>query len=65
MVQGFPPEHLEQIFERFYQVDQDFTGQVKGLGLGLPMVKLALESMGADIEVSSRLQHGTSFAIRV
>jgi len=62
---GIPPEHLEQIFERFYQVEQDFTGQVKGLGLGLPMVKLALERMGAEIEVRSRLQQGTSFTIRV
>lgn len=62
---GIPPEHLEKIFERFYQVEQDFTGQVKGLGLGLPMVRLAIESLGADIEVRSRLQHGTSFTIRV
>jgi len=62
---GIAPEHLEQIFERFFQVEQDFTGQVKGLGLGLPMVKLALEAMGAELEVRSRLQHGSSFTIRL
>ena len=62
---GIAPEHLEQIFERFFQVEQDFTGQVKGLGLGLPMVKLALEAMGAELEVHSRLQQGTSFIIRL
>jgi two-component system sensor histidine kinase ResE len=62
---GIAPEHLEQVFERFFQVEQDFTGQVKGLGLGLPMVKLALEAMGAELEVRSRLQQGTSFSIRL
>ena len=62
---GIAPEHLEKVFERFYQVEQDFTGQVKGLGLGLPMVKLALEAMGAELEVRSRLQEGTCFTIRL
>jgi DNA-binding response OmpR family regulator/signal transduction histidine kinase len=62
---GIAPEHLEKVFERFFQVEQDFTGQVKGLGLGLPMVKLALDAMGAELEVRSQLQKGTSFTIRL
>jgi signal transduction histidine kinase len=61
---GIAPEHLEKIFERFFQVEQDFTGQVKGLGLGLPMVKLVLDALGADLEVKSQLQQGTSFTMR-
>ena len=44
---------------------QTIGGTVKGLGLGLPMVKLALEAMGAELEVHSRLQEGTCFTIRL
>ncbi len=61
---GIPPEHLERIFERFFQVEKEFTGQVRGLGLGLPMVKQAVEAMGGSIEVRSQLQQGTRFILR-
>jgi signal transduction histidine kinase len=60
---GIPPEQLERIFERFYQVETDFTGQVHGVGLGLALVKTAVEAMGGRIQVQSRLQQGTRFEI--
>jgi signal transduction histidine kinase len=63
--QGIPPEHQDRIFERFYQIEQDFTGQVQGLGLGLPMVKRAIEAMGGTLTVWSRLHEGTAFTIRI
>ena len=62
---GIPPEHLERIFERFYQVESDFTGQIHGLGLGLSMVKRAVDAMGGTLTVVSRLQQGTHFTLRV
>jgi signal transduction histidine kinase len=62
---GIPPEHQDRIFERFYQIEQDFTGQVQGLGLGLPMVKRAVEAMGGTLKVWSRLHEGTAFTIRI
>ena len=62
---GIPPEHQDRIFERFYQIEQDFTGQVQGLGLGLPMVKRAVEAMGGTLTVWSRLHEGTAFTIRI
>ncbi len=62
---GIPPEHLERIFERFYQVESDFTGQIRGLGLGLSMVKRAVDAMGGTLTVDSRLQQGTRFTLRV
>jgi PAS domain S-box-containing protein len=61
---GIPPEHCERIFEPFYQVESDFTGQVRGFGLGLSMVKRAVEALGAEIEAHSQLQQGTTFRIR-
>ncbi|HZM15874.1 MAG TPA: response regulator [Candidatus Krumholzibacteria bacterium] len=61
---GIPAEHLERIFERFYQVEPEFTGQIHGLGLGLSMVKRAMDGMGAVLSVHSQLQRGTRFTIR-
>jgi PAS domain S-box-containing protein len=62
---GIAPEKLERIFDRFYQLEDEFTGQVHGLGLGLAMVKRAMDAMGAELSVSSQLQHGVHFTIRI
>lgn len=62
---GIPSEKLERIFERFYQVESDFTGQVHGIGLGLALVKTAIEAMGGHIRASSQLGHGTRFEILI
>ena len=60
---GIPPEQTERVFERFYQIDADFTGQVRGVGLGLALVKTAVEALGGTIRVHTRLQQGTRFEI--
>lgn len=60
---GIPPEKLERIFERFYQVEEDFTGQIHGFGLGLALVKTAVEAMGGRIRARSQLGHGTRIEI--
>jgi PAS domain S-box-containing protein len=60
---GIPSEKLERIFERFYQVESDFTGQVHGIGLGLALVKTAIEAMGGHVRASSQLGRGTRFEI--
>ena len=61
---GIPPEHHERIFQRFYQVETNFTGQVHGLGLGLSRVQRAVRALGAKIDVDSELGRGTCFSIR-
>jgi signal transduction histidine kinase len=60
---GIPPEKLQQIFERFYQVEADFTGQVAGLGLGLALVKTAVEALGGRVRAHSQLDRGTRIEI--
>jgi two-component system, cell cycle response regulator len=60
---GIPPEKLQQIFERFFQVEADFTGQVAGLGLGLAFVKTAVEALGGHVEAHSQLDRGTRIEI--
>jgi len=61
---GIPPEHHERIFQRFYQVEAEFTGQVHGLGLGLSRVQRAARALGAKIDVESELKRGSCFSLR-
>src|SRR5262249_26170282 len=36
---GIPPEHIPQVFDRFYRVDRARTNGKGGVGLGLALVK--------------------------
>lgn len=60
---GIRPHDVERIFETFYQVDDDFTGQVSGWGLGLPMVKRILDLHNGSISVVSDRGLGSIFTI--
>jgi len=62
---GIPPEDRERIFERFYQVEKTFCGQVPGAGLGLTMVKQTMEAHGGTIWVESQVDHGATFFIKL
>jgi signal transduction histidine kinase len=46
---GIPPEYLEKIFDPFFRVQQARTA-VKGLGLGLSIVRSLVELHGGTIE---------------
>ena len=58
---GIPNEEYERIFEKFYQVEKYFTGQVEGVGLGLAIVKKLIEREGGGIRVESKLGQGSTF----
>ena len=58
---GIPNEEYERIFEKFYQVEKYFTGQVEGTGLGLAIVKRLIEREGGEIRVESKLGQGSTF----
>ncbi len=60
---GIRPQDVNKIFERFYQVDDYFTGQIEGWGLGLPMVKTVMELHGGSISVISDRGLGSIFTI--
>ena len=40
---GIPSEERIKIFNKFYQIEGSFTGQVQGMGLGLALVKRVVE----------------------
>lgn len=60
---GIPGEELDNIFQKFYQVEASFTGQVEGWGLGLSLVKKITEAHGGRVFAKSQLQKGSAFTI--
>ncbi len=58
---GVPQEHLDQIFERFYRIEEGRTRDVGGSGLGLSIVKNAVKFHGGDIRVINRMGGGLQF----
>jgi signal transduction histidine kinase len=47
---GIPPEHLEQVFDRFYRVE---GARASGSGLGLAIARELAELMGGSVDVHS------------
>ena len=60
---GIRPQDVNRVFEPFYQVDDFFTGQISGWGLGLPMVKRILDLHNGSISVVSDRGLGSIFTI--
>ncbi len=61
---GIPESSLPQLFNKFYQVQQDDTRTSGGAGLGLYICRELVEAQGGTIEVSSTVGVGTIFTIR-
>ena len=61
---GIAEEHLPRLTERFYRVDQGRAREDGGVGLGLAIVKHVLQRHDADLQVTSTLGRGSTFACR-
>lgn len=62
---GIPRDHLPHIFKRFQQVDTSSTRRYEGTGLGLTIVKEAVDLMKGSITVFSEEGKGTRFVIHL
>ena len=60
---GIEERHLDKIFDRFYRVKNDKTRYITGTGLGLPIVKGLVDSMGGFIDIDSTFGKGTVFTV--
>ncbi|HEV7298183.1 MAG TPA: ATP-binding protein [Tepidisphaeraceae bacterium] len=61
---GIPPEHVERVFERFYQVDPARSGSAgRGTGLGLAIVKHAVAGLGGALSLRSKVGVGTTVTV--
>lgn len=56
---GIPPEMLASVFDPFY------TTKADGTGLGLAVSYSIIEGHGGQFEVSSVLNEGTTFTLRL
>ncbi|MCC7215458.1 MAG: response regulator [Burkholderiales bacterium] len=62
---GIAPEHLDRVFEEFYQVGNPERDRSRGLGLGLAIVRRLAKLLGHDIDVVSQPGRGSVFRLRV
>lgn len=60
---GIAPEHLEQVFERFWRADQSRSYWEGGCGLGLPIAKAIAKKHGGEIIVTSQVGIGSCFIV--
>ncbi|PZR21629.1 MAG: sensor histidine kinase [Citrobacter freundii] len=59
---GFPPEEIENVFDKFYRLKQ--TGAA-GTGLGLSIVKGFVEVLHGHLSLTNRSGGGARFLIRI
>ncbi len=60
---GIPEDLLQNIFERFFQVDSSTTREQEGTGIGLALTKELVTLMQGRIQVESKVGKGTTFII--
>jgi two-component system phosphate regulon sensor histidine kinase PhoR len=60
---GIAVSDLPRVFERFYKVEQSRASG--GTGLGLALVKHAVEAHGGSVTAESRLGEGSTFTITI
>jgi two-component system sensor histidine kinase SenX3 len=62
---GIALEHQEQVFERFFRIDQARSRSTGGTGLGLAIVKHVAANHGGDVALWSRPATGSTFTLRI
>ncbi|HYF90514.1 ATP-binding protein [Azospirillum sp.] len=62
---GIPPEHLDRIFEEFHQVGNPERDRLRGLGLGLAIVRRLSQLLDHPVQVRSVQGQGSAFRVLV
>ena len=60
---GIPPEHRQQVFERFHRVDPSRSDKTGGSGLGLSIVRGIAALHGGDVRLESVEPSGCRFSL--
>ncbi|HOC91166.1 MAG TPA: HAMP domain-containing sensor histidine kinase [bacterium] len=59
------PDEMEHIFREFWRSPEAMQRVYRGTGLGLPIVKSIVDTMGGSIDVKSDETNGTSFTVSI
>ncbi len=62
---GIDEENLKVIFDRFRRIEDEFSAELSGLGLGLAISKAYIEMLGGTIRVSSKIKVGSEFTFTI
>lgn len=62
---GIGEENLKIIFDRFRRIEDEFSAELSGLGLGLAISKAYVEMLGGTISVSSQIKVGSIFTFTI
>ena len=60
---GIAPKDISRVMTPFGQVDSALSRKYEGTGLGLPLSKKFVESMGGTFTIESQLKKGTSVTV--
>jgi signal transduction histidine kinase len=60
---GIAREHLERVFDAFWQVDQRMTRRSGGTGLGLSVARQLGRLLGGNVSVRSTIGEGSVFTV--
>lgn len=58
---GISKENQQNLFKKFYQIDNSITRRHGGSGLGLSICKEIVENLGGEIGIQSELGKGSTF----
>ncbi|NDV26720.1 PAS domain S-box protein [Desulfovibrio sp. JC010] len=62
---GIPENKMDVLFQSFTQVNQGYTRQYQGAGLGLSICKRLVELMDGSISIESTAGEGTTFHVSI
>jgi heavy metal sensor kinase len=62
---GIAPDAVSHIFERFYRADPSRANRADGAGLGLSLVKWAVDQHRGSVQVESIPGNGTRFVVKL
>jgi len=62
---GIDEKNLNIIFDRFRRIEDDFSVELSGLGLGLAISKAYVEILGGTISVRSKVEVGSVFTFTI
>jgi len=62
---GIAPEHLNQLFDKYFRAQSGLRLNVAGSGLGLPIAHTIVESHKGRIWAESQLGQGSTFCFTI